>query len=109
MHRRVLISLVFSALPSEILLKLEGGERGLKLHLPAPPGSPCAFSPVCKCVRALLCHQHLSQLPSSILLWLLSRWDKQKLAAAQVNGALELWLEASMLHLNTIAWLRTLT
>lgn len=38
------------------------------------------------------------KIPSNILLWLLSSQGKQQLAAAKLNGAPELGLEASMLH-----------
>lgn len=71
--------------------------RELKL-VPPPHSQESTCPQLCirMCMRPLLCPQCLFQLPSTILLWLLSKWDEQQLVAANLNGALELRLEASV-------------
>lgn len=105
-HRRVPISSVLSTSPSGILSKLGWGRR-LKLAPPPLPGGPCALSCVHTREGSSVSSEPI-KIPSNILLWLLSSRGKQQLAAAKLNGAPELGLEASMLHLHTTALLRTL-
>lgn len=83
----------------------EGPETCISLHpfLGVHVGSGLQAS-----MSALLCPLCLFQLPSSTLLLLLSRQGTQQLAAAKLNGALELGLDASMLHLETTALRRSL-
>lgn len=96
-----------SALYQVGFCRSSGGGRRLKLAPPPLPGGPCALSCVHTCEGSSVSSEPI-KIPSNILLWLLSSRGKQQLAAAKLNGAPELGLEASMLHLHTTALLQTL-
>lgn len=76
------------------------------MYFPPFPGVHVLAAP-CATARALLCPRCLLKLPSSIRPQLLSSRGKQQLAAARLTRALELGLEASMLHSLTTAVLGT--